>query len=100
MVVFILLTVATIANALHILELVDIPTIITVPEIRIQRPGFANIPNTSTVHVGLTHSFLGLTDVGFIDYKYNALQKPSSIHIEDYAALFAVSTITVRYWGR
>ena len=84
------------AGAAHISEVDGVPTIITVPELRVRRPGFDKLPPGNTTYFGLSHSFVGTTDVGFVDYHYSVLQKPNSIHAEDYADLFTASVITVR----
>lgn len=56
--------------ARHISEAVDLPTIVTVPELRVPRPGYAALAAMpSAGSVGLSHSFTGITDVGFVDFK-------------------------------
>lgn len=84
------------ACAAHISEVDGVPTIVTVPELRVRRPGFHKLPPGNGTYFGLSHSFVGTTDVGFVDYHYSVLQKPNSIHAEDYADLFTASVITVR----
>lgn len=70
LVIFALAACTSARSLSHISEHTDAPTIHTVPEMAIRRPGFANLAKDSTVDpaVGLSHSFLGVTDVGFIDY--------------------------------
>jgi hypothetical protein len=104
-------------RALHVDSLLnaDTPTIFSVPEMQVPRPGWRALaahtaaasvateeaeassststsPSTSpSVHT--KHGFLGLTDVGFVDYAHSAVSKPGTIHAADYIDLLRAATI-------
>jgi len=64
-----LASVRAVRTGRHLLEVDDAPTILTVPELRVPRPGFATLQTLPELaHVGLEHNFTGLTDVGFVEY--------------------------------
>ncbi len=58
------------ACALHIKDAVDMPNILTVPELQVPRPGNRRLAQLPAGHLhGLHHTFMGTTDVGFVEFK-------------------------------
>lgn len=74
----------------HISEYSDSPTHLTIPELTPHSPGYhalSQLPEGAAVAV--THSFLGITDVGHVDFKFDAVRKLGSVHTDDYAGALA-----------
>ena len=78
----------------HISDFLDVPSSFTVPELTVPTPGYAALSELPEgAAVGVSHSFVGVTDVGHIAYTFDAVRKAGSVHTNDYAAALATAKV-------
>lgn len=81
----------------HISDFHDVPSSFTVPELTMSSIGYvalAELPDGAAIAV--SHSFVGVTDVGHVAYTFEAVRKAGSVHTNDYAAALASAKIKCR----